>query len=370
MNILYHFREDNTYMTQWQRVHIFDELSRHNIHISIFNPSLYESISQANEKLIDVAKKGVFRYDVFMTAAGDTEFEIETIERIREIGIPTLLICFDNLQAPYMHKKIASHFDLVWITSSETKKMFEQWGCRNIVFQPYAANPFIFRPVWEKPIPTVGFVGTPYGSRKIILSRLMDAQIYCAVYSNAFASSESVAPPARLSFRKKCIMMNKQIRFDIGRKVLISGWKNKILNRHAKIETYFSDHDYLIKEKSVPFEQMVSLYSNHTLSLNITELADTFLLKTPVYKLHLRTFEIPMSGGLAITPYTPELATYFEDGEEIVFYRSMDELISKTKFYLEKRNEKIVSAMKRQARKRAENEHTWMNRFRILDRLV
>jgi spore maturation protein CgeB len=113
----------------------------------------------------------------------------------------------------------------------------------------------------------------------------------------------------------------------------------------------------------VPFEEINAIYSNHALSLNITELRNTFNLKPPVHKLHLRTFEIPMCGGLQIAPYVEELSSYFKEDEEIILCRNDDEFVSKSKFYLLPENASLRMKLKLNARKRAEAEHTWNNRF-------
>lgn len=83
---------------------------------------------------------------------------------------------------------------------------------------------------------------------------------------------------------------------------------------------------------------MIKAYSNYALALNVTELRNTYLLKNPIYKLHLRTFEIPMCGGIEFTTYNDELASYFEEGKEIVFYKSKEEMIDKVRFYLSEKN--------------------------------
>jgi spore maturation protein CgeB len=82
--------------------------------------------------------------------------------------------------------------------------------------------------------------------------------------------------------------------------------------------------------------------------------------------MHLRTFEIPMCGGLEIASYTDELACYFEEDKEIILYKSENEFVSKSKFYLDPKNEALCLQMKKNARKRADSEHTWMNRFSVL----
>ena len=108
---------------------------------------------------------------------------------------------------------------------------------------------------------------------------------------------------------------------------------------------------------------MIALYSNFALSLNISELRDTYILKIPIHKIHLRTFEIPMSGGLEFTNYTDELASYFTEDKEIILYKNHEEMIDKAKYYLNEKRETIIMKMKQAARRRAESEHTWTNRF-------
>ncbi|HBN04508.1 MAG TPA: glycosyltransferase family 1 protein, partial [Bacteroidales bacterium] len=103
--------------------------------------------------------------------------------------------------------------------------------------------------------------------------------------------------------------------------------------------------------------------SAHSLSLNITELRNTYVLKKPIHKLHLRTFEIPMAGGLEFTSYTPEILNYFEPDKEIVLYDSDEEMTEKARFYLDPKNEYLCKIMKKNARKRSVSEHTWKNRF-------
>jgi spore maturation protein CgeB len=122
--------------------------------------------------------------------------------------------------------------------------------------------------------------------------------------------------------------------------------------------------------ESVPFEEMNNLYSNFALTLGITEVWNTYLLKKPLYKLHLRTFEIPMCGGLQITHRNPEIENYFEDEKEIVLFDSDDEMTDKTKYYLSSDRPALRLKMKMAARTRAEKDHCWINRFeKICQRL-
>lgn len=361
MKILYFFQERDAYMYQWQRIHIFDELERSGYEINVFNPLQYESIEQANECLLKYFKNEKIYYSLFMSCEGSNILFKETIEQIKNFGLPTLLICFDNLHAPYMHKKIAPSFDIVWLTSSETIGMFKKWGCNNIIFQTYAANPYLFKPNWGKIDNSVCFIGTPYGGRINKLNLLTESDILCKVYSDILISNHNERSEAeKFEFKKIVKQTTDALSFNIGRKLFYGALKNKYLSNKQLI---LDNNEFLEVLPSVSFLDMQRIYSNNSLSLNITELRNTYVLNNPVHKMHLRTFEIPMSGGLEIASYTEELAGYFEEDKEIVLYKSEDEFISKSKFYLDPKNDSLTSNMKRCARERAAAAHTWMNRF-------
>lgn len=361
MKIFYYFKELNTPMYQWQRIHIFDELERNGHQIISFNPLNYSSINEANEKVIEILN-GTKDIDLFLACDDSNIIYKETVENIKKLGIPTCLICWDNLELPYKQKKIAPSFDIVWITSKETQYLFEKWGCKNIIFQTYAANPYRLVPHWDKEILTVGFIGTPYGSRANKLNDLLHAGIYCNVYSDSLFEkgyNTSLGTVKKFSPIDILIKANRYMKFPIGRKVLFSTIKNKFLKK-AELDI---NSKFLRKDHSVSEENMIQLYSNFALSLNITELRDTYICKSPIHKIHLRTFEIPMSGGLEFASYTDELASYFEEDKEIVLYRTKEEMIDKAKFYLNPKNSKDIQKMKNAAHIRAVNEHTWSNRF-------
>jgi len=250
--------------------------------------------------------------------------------------------------------------------------MFEKWGCKKILFQPYAANPYTFTPRWCDPIHSVCFIGSPYGSRVNKLNLLTKSKIDCDVYSDTLITPKSsqkqdAEKSSNIKFSDFINQIACALSFKIGHKLIYSAFKNKYL---FKNNSELDMNDFLNAYSSVTFEDMQVIYSNSLLSLNITELRNTYILKNPIHKIHLRTFEIPMCGGLEIASYTDELAGYFEDGKEIVLYKTDEEFISKTKFYLDPSNSTQVFKMKKKARLRAENDHTWMKRFQnIFDNL-
>ena len=361
MHLLFIYEDDGSVMRSVPRIHFLDELKRAGHTLTIFNPLEYPDVEQFNEALVKAAC--TVSADLMVSLHGDELVKPETVGQFKRRGIPTLLLCSDNLQAPFMQRQIAPLFDLVWLTSFETMPLFKSWGC-TCIFLPYAANPHVFQPRFTAEIPTVGFIGTPYGTRVMKINDLLKVGVPCSLYSDHLLNGPSSSGQAtRMPSKKKPLVRSDSndldlIKFPIGRRILWSKVKKKFASRSQLLE---SDHLHI--HPSISFEEMNRLYSNFALSLGITEVWDTYLLRKPVHKIHLRTFEIPMCGGLQFAPYIDELAGYFEDGKEIVLYHTKEEYIDKAQFYLQSNMSHTRQRLKQAARQRAESEHTWINRF-------
>lgn len=357
MKILYFYPEHRgDFMFQWQRIHFIDELSRSGTNIEILNPLDYDSLEQAHEELLKILKNN--EYDLFFMSAS-LYVSKDVLASIKELGIPTLCFRPDNLLIPYIDKDIASSFDLVWLTTMETEDLYKKWGA-NYFFAPYAANPHTFVPQDGNLIKKVGFIGTPYGSRSNMINSLVKAGINIDVYcrNNPSLKSEKFIPKYQGPIMSSWEVLLNNISYKEGRTVL---WAN-LLNRLQKHELL--EHESCINLlPKVSFENMNSIYSNYALSLSSTSARNTDILKNPVNVINLRAFEIPMAGGLQFCRYCKELADYFEDGKEIVFYRSQEEMVDKATYYTTKASNSEIMSMKMAARARAERDHTWTNRF-------
>lgn len=83
-----------------------------------------------------------------------------------------------------------------------------------------------------------------------------------------------------------------------------------------------------------------------------------------ILTLKNRDFDAILSGALYITSYNPLLAEMFEEDNEIVFYRSLNECYKKIKFYLS--NDKLRKKIAENGRNKVINFHTYEIRFRNL----
>lgn len=355
MRILYYFPNHETVMFQWQKYHIFDELKKHGCEFKIVNPSAFSSNEQANEALISQVKN--HHFDMFFTSMNRDCLKKETLDYIKQVGIPTVLFCPDNLVAPFNHEFDAADFDLVWLTSVETEYLYKSWGCKTI-FLPYAANPDFMKPVIvENEIQQIGFIGTPHGSRVDRINTLLVAGIPVTIHTNSNGGGRglSATPESYLSALKN------YMRYPIGRKLAVASVIDKLGHR-----TVIDEKNCLTQKAAVPLDQLSKLNGTYSLILSFTDATSTGVLKKPVPIVNLRNFEIPMSGGLQFTTYSDEIASYFEPEKEIILCRSKEEYIDKAKFYLRDEQCDVRNKIRAAARLRAENEHTWWNRFTAL----
>ena len=336
-----------TPMYTWQNVHIVDELWHHGIYVEIFNPLHFSSIDEANDKLVKYVEQREF--DLFMTCNNETVCYVDTLLRIKK-KMPTVLICFDNLVAPYLHKNICSYFDLVWLTAHENKEMFQNWGCKYVVM-PYAANPYMFKPLNKKEIKRCTFIGTPYGSRVNTINALTNENVPVSLYAN-ISNQQGIVVAEKNSTGRKIDTLKKYLTYETGRKLLNAALKQKC-SKQGALDV---DTSWLEIREPVPLEQMSELYSAYSLALSSTTARNTGILKRPVEIINLRSFEIPMCGGIQLCRYNHELAEYFEDGKEIIFYQSNKEMVDKAKFYLKPENEKLRKEIKQRTYFRVGND--------------
>ncbi len=80
--------------------------------------------------------------------------------------------------------------------------------------------------------------------------------------------------------------------------------------------------------------------------LNSAEIAIIFLSEINKDTYTRRCFEIPMTKTMMLSVYTEDIASMYEEGKEIVFFRSIEDFVDKAVYYLEHdgERERIASA--------------------------
>lgn len=352
VTITYFFRQQDSAMYQWQTTHIVNELAHHSITMDIVNPLNYNNLGEAYTSLFERIKET--KSNLFLTCHNENLIPVSLLKEIKALGIPTALICFDNLLIPFEHKSVCSDYDIVWLTSKETEYLFKKWGA-NTVFLPYAANPYAFKFIARNEINRTVFIGTPYGSRANLINELTSENIPVSLYGK-----QSMNEGKHVLRKGLVTTLSEDLKFKIGRRLVAAAIKQRITPT-AKLNIEANS-----LERKGFAEDMSEIYASYALAISSTSARNTGILTHPVEVINLRSFEIPMCGGIQFCKYNEELAGYFEDGKEIVFYSNHDEMIEKAKYYTSDRSLSERQLIRTAARRRAENDHTWFNRFNEL----
>jgi len=225
---------------------------------------------------------------------------------VRSKGIPVINVSMDDrLPEHWGYAKnvrlgsvgLAENLDMVLTTSSETCIWYSIEGCPAI-YWPLASDPKLFYKKNEiERDIDVLFIGNRYGIRSKIVKKLISAGINVTTYGQ--------------------------------------GWPNG----------------------SATFEESISLSNRAKIILGIGTVGHC----SNLFTMKLRDFDAPMSGALYITHRNPDLTSLFIEGEEIEFYLTIEELISKINFYLN--NQDLLKNIALKGQKKAIESYTWNKRL-------
>lgn len=233
MNYLFAFKESSHYMNNWQYAHIIDSLEKlgSKCHVVLYKSS-QDTFSFENE-IKEIANNN--KIDIFFTAFNHKIIGIKILQTLRKLNVKTVLFCPDNLLFPYRHKKIAKYYDLVWLTSNETKYLFDRWKA-NSIFLPYAANPDIKKKTEKrKIIRKIVFVGNPYGSRANVINYLTSNKVPVVIY-HTLNNKEILGKKYFKTHIKKIHTFYVLLKNSIGRKILLSRLLQN-LTKKSKLDT-------------------------------------------------------------------------------------------------------------------------------------
>ena len=111
------------------------------------------------------------------------------------------------------------------------------------------------------------------------------------------------------------------------------------------------------------------MFAQHEVCLNFSNVWDDGQAGARLIPhVRLRDFEGPMCRTCYITGHSAEIAEFYEVGREIETYGSAEELIDKTRFYLEHGD--AAEKLREAGFRRALKDHTWQRRFEELFRKI
>lgn len=132
-----------------------------------------------------------------------------------------------------------------------------------------------------------------------------------------------------------------------------------LLSNRFNVDIYSTDGDERLPKAHFKgyadyYNEMPKVFKGAKININIS-------LKTIKTGIPLRVLDVMACGGMVITNYQEELLEYFVPGQDIVIYENLNDLVEKTKYYLEHEEER---------KQIAENGHrVILEKFKMEDRM-
>lgn len=101
-----------------------------------------------------------------------------------------------------------------------------------------------------------------------------------------------------------------------------------------------------------------------------------YRIQLNIYRPHnidshnMRTFEIPAVGGIMLTPESSEVANFFEEGKEVLFFKDLDEAILKATRALKMSQTEVLSIRKAARARSVNSGYSFLNRSNQLYNLL
>ena len=294
-----------------------------------------------NENLLKKCKSN--SYDLIFFFLFKDEFYPETLNYIKnELSIPTVAwMADDHWRFEIYSKHVAKYFSLVVTTDHNSIKKYKKNGIENVMLSQWACNHFIYKPQIKKEINyDVTFVGMEYGKRKKKIDYIKKFQ-HVECWGKGWKS-------------KKLLFSD-----------MLDVYSNSLISLNLSESSYQRNFRTFVKVfLSKKLNNKIEINNFKLIYLNLIN----FFQKT-TFQIKGRVFEVPACKGFLLTEKSPHLEEYFKINSEIVTFENLDEAIDKIKFY--KKNSSEIKKIKEKGYLKAINEHTYEKRLlKIFNKLL
>ncbi len=247
-------------------------------------------------------------------ALAQAPISLDGVRALREAGAVTAFWFVENYRAFPYWRSVSAEYDFFFtIQKGEFFTELEQAKARNFAYIPVGCDPMVHKPI------------------------AMDEEL--RLEFGAEVSLAGAPYPNRIRLLKE---------IDVGVvHVWGEGWPTEGLPRIH------------VKKRGSRFnaEEMVRIYSGTNISLNLHSCLEGAMFDSSPDFLNPRLFECAAVGGFQLVDYRNDLHRVYTPQEEIVTFRSPDELVDNIRYYLSHEDERRRIASR--ARERAVRDHTY-----------
>jgi hypothetical protein len=279
--------------------------------------------------------------------------EPTAIDYIRRSGVPCCNFSCNNIHQFSLVKDLCCHFDYNLHSERAARQKFLDVGATPL-WWPMAANPNYFKPYDVPRTMQVSFLGGNYALRTRYILALLRAGVDVHAFGPGWLGG------ARSNLRSQLL-----------RYLLLGGAIASPASSQPRASALLAEHDlrrYLSRRYPsnvhgpLGDDEAIRLYSASELVLGFVEVFEDHDPSRPIKRhVHLREFEAPMCRAAYCTGWVEELEDLYDLDKEVIVYRSEEELIDRTKFYLS--HPDLLEAVRAAGYRRALACHTYQKRY-------
>lgn len=290
-----------------------------------------------NEELVDLVKRE--RPDILLAFMYTDELDPAALRYIKERTDTKSIAWFADDYWRFFNysRHLASCFSWVVTTYSKAAEWYKKAGFQNVILSAWACNDFVYRPLSltkDIDVSLVGQYKPPRGRIiKVLEKSEIDVQAFGFGWPNGKISQEEMIKV----FSRSKISLNLNVRPGfLSPRVIARIFFAKSINR-VKLDFHLVDN--------------LCAYFHF-----------------PILHTHARPFELAGCRAFVISGYSEDIGRYYTEDKEMVFYRTLPELVEKVRYYLPREEE--CSRIARAAYDRTLREHTYQHRFRAIFKVV
>lgn len=307
--------------------------------------------------------------DLFLSYFYNAHFDPAGFQDIHRLGIPTVNFYCNSICQFDLVDKIAPKANFAWHAEKHAETSYRRAGAKPVWVQ-MAADPEIYKPVRRAARhPKACFVGQRYADRDRLAASLIRAGVPVDLYGSGWggqpaggSTEAAVARGGTLSSYVGAIWLNlRKLGLFAGLMRTAKQWSYRRVTRSLAPVLAAAD-----RGRAADVAETLSAYE---VTLNFSNVwSDGRPGSDLVPHVRLRDFEGPMCRTCFLTAQTDEIEEFYEVGAEIDTYRTAEELIDKTRFYLS--HPAAAEKLRAAGHARALRDHTWERRFQELFRKI
>lgn len=318
--------------------------------------------------------------DLFLSYFYNSHFDPSGLDELRKKNIPSVNFYCNSIYQFELVKDIASKVDYAWHAEKDARQLYVDAGA-NPVWVQMAADPGTYHPIPEaRRFENAVFVGQRYADRDRWMASLIRAGVPVELYGpgwgqppvNQIPSDRNPESVRKSAAGRKRVAPGSwrsyvnAARHNIRRSGLKSGMRRSVNQLRYRWDTRALTPLFETSARgAISPDEIARVFAEHEVCLSFSNVwADGRPGSRLIPHVRLRDFEAPMCRTCYLTGYTEEIGEFYEIGKEIDTYRSTEELVDKSRFYLS--HPEAAESLRAAGYRRALKDHTWVRRFEQL----